>query len=40
MGRGLGMKILYPVWSDVAGENYAALTEDLVASVCRARSRP
>lgn len=32
VGRGLGMKILYPVWSDVAGENYAALTEDLIAS--------
>ena len=32
VGRGLGMKILYPVWSDVAGENYAALTKDLVAS--------
>ena len=40
VGRGLGMKILYPVWSDVAAVNYAALTKDLVASGVLARSRP
>ena len=29
VGKGLGMGVCYPVWSDVAGENYEALGRDL-----------
>jgi len=32
VGKGLGVRIHYPVWSDVAGENYPALAADLEAS--------
>ena len=32
VGGGLGVGITYPVWSDVAGDNYPALTADLQAS--------
>jgi|MDSW01.1.fsa_nt_gb diphthamide synthase (EF-2-diphthine--ammonia ligase) len=29
VGRGLGVNVCYPVWSDVAGANYPALSADL-----------
>jgi hypothetical protein len=32
VARGLGVTIRYPVWSDVACSNYAALAADLAAS--------